>query len=73
MVPICQYKDTPCHATDLEVPQMPAVFLLSLSRKLGSQKLHGSHRGNQSVNVVLREISTKARYSDMGICGSLDK
>lgn len=52
---------------------MPAVFLLTLSRKLGSQKLHGSHRGNQSVNVVLRKISTRAKHSNMRICGSLDK
>ena len=47
----------PSHAANLEVAQVAAVLLLSLSRELRCKELHRRHRRYEVVDMVLREVA----------------
>lgn len=50
--------DAPRHTTDLEIPQMRAILLLSPTWELASQELDGGHGGDEGVDMVLCEVPT---------------
>ena len=50
-------SSVPSHAANLEVAQVAAVLLLSLSRELRCKELHRRHRRYEVVDVVLREVA----------------
>ena len=47
----------PSHSADLEVTQMRPVLLLGPAGELMRQELHGTHRRNKVVNMVLCEVA----------------